>query len=67
MCVVLKCENACCAPRLSDPIRITSSDTTLFYQPLAAEVQRNGAGTKSVYTLLETALARNDTSRAVST
>ena len=42
---------------LSDPIRIGREDLTLFHQPLAAEVQRSGAVTKTVYTLLEKALA----------
>ena len=45
---------------LSDPIRISKEDLTVFHQPMAAEVQRNGAVTKSVYTLLEMALASSD-------
>lgn len=45
---------------LSDPIRIGKEDLTLFHQPLATEVQRNGAVTKSVFTLLEQALAHSD-------
>ena len=42
---------------LSDPIRITKDDLTLFHQPMAVEVEREGAVVKSVYTLLEKALA----------
>lgn len=45
---------------LSDPIRITKDDLTLFHQPMAVEVERNGAVVKTVYTLLETALASSD-------
>lgn len=45
---------------LSDSIRIGPDDLTLFYQPLAREVARNGTVTKSVYTLLERALAQSD-------
>ena len=45
---------------LSDTIRIGKEDLTVFHQPMAAEVQRNGAVTKSVYTLLEMALASSD-------
>ena len=45
---------------LSEAIRITPDDLTLFHQPLAAEVAREGAVTKSVYTLLEKALASSD-------
>ena len=45
---------------LSDSIRIGPDDLTLFYQPLAAEVKREGAVVKSVYTLLERALAYSD-------
>ena len=45
---------------LSDPIRIGREDLTVFHQPMAAEVERNGAVTKSVYTLLEMALATSD-------
>jgi beta-lactamase class A len=45
---------------LSDAIRIGKDDLTVFHQPMAAEVQRNGAVTKSVYTLLEMALASSD-------
>lgn len=45
---------------LSDPIRITREDLTLFHQPMAVEVERNGAVVKSVYTLLENALASSD-------
>lgn len=45
---------------LSDPIRIGPDDLTLFHQPLAAEVAQNGAVTKTVYTLMEQALARSD-------
>jgi beta-lactamase class A len=45
---------------LSDAIRIGKEDLTVFHQPMAAEVQRNGAVTKSVYTLLEMALASSD-------
>lgn len=45
---------------LSDSIRIGPDDLTLFYQPLAKEVARNGTVTKSVYTLLERALAFSD-------
>ena len=45
---------------LSDPIRIGPDDLTLFHQPLAAEVRREGAVIKSVYTLLEKALASSD-------
>lgn len=45
---------------LSDSIRIDRDDLTLFHQPLAAEVNKNGAVIKSVYTLLETSLAHSD-------
>lgn len=45
---------------LSDSIRIGPDDLTLFYQPLAAEVKREGGVVKSVYTLLERALAYSD-------
>jgi len=45
---------------LSDSIRIGKDDLTVFHQPMAAEVQRNGAVVKSVYTLLEMALASSD-------
>lgn len=45
---------------LSDAIRIGPEDLTLFYQPMAAEVKREGAVVKSVYTLLERALASSD-------
>ena len=45
---------------LSDPIRIGPDDLTLFYQPMAAEVQRQGTVIKTVYTLLEKALASSD-------
>lgn len=45
---------------LSDPIRITKDDLTVFYQPMAVEVEREGAVVKSVYTLLEQALASSD-------
>ncbi|MEH6791606.1 serine hydrolase [Parasphingorhabdus sp.] len=45
---------------LSDSIRITRDDLTVFYQPMAEEVEREGAVVKSVYTLLEKALASSD-------
>tara|TARA_R110000772_G_scaffold41803_10_gene97435 strand:- start:2101 stop:3195 length:1095 start_codon:yes stop_codon:yes gene_type:complete len=45
---------------LSDSIRIGPNDLTLFHQPLAVEVKRNGGVVKSVYTLLEKALAYSD-------
>lgn len=45
---------------LSDSIRIGPDDLTLFYQPLAAEVKREGSVIKSVYTLLERSLAFSD-------
>lgn len=45
---------------LSDAIRIGPEDLTLFHQPIATEVQREGAVIKSVYTLLEKALAHSD-------
>ena len=45
---------------LSDAIRIGREDLTLFHQPMAAEVEREGAVIKSVYTLLEKALASSD-------
>lgn len=45
---------------LSDAIQIGPDDLTLFYQPLAAEVKREGRVVKSVYTLLEKALAYSD-------
>ncbi|MEW4467600.1 serine hydrolase [Parasphingorhabdus sp. JC815] len=45
---------------LSDSIRIGPEDLTLFHQPMAAEVNRNGGVVKSVYTLLEKALAYSD-------
>ena len=45
---------------LSDPIRIGKEDLTVFHQPMAGEVERNGAVVKSVYTLLEMALASSD-------
>lgn len=45
---------------MSDAIRIGPEDLTLFYQPLAAEVKREGAVIKSVYTLLDRALSRSD-------
>jgi beta-lactamase class A len=45
---------------LSDPIRITKDDLTVFHQPMAAEVEQNGAVVKTVYTLLEKALASSD-------
>ena len=45
---------------LSDSIRIGPDDLTLFHQPIAAEVAREGAVVKSVYTLLERALASSD-------
>ncbi len=45
---------------LSDAIQIGPDDLTLFYQPMAAEVKREGSVVKSVYTLLERALAYSD-------
>jgi beta-lactamase class A len=45
---------------LSDPIRIGKEDLTVFHQPMAAEVERDGMVVKSVYTLLEMALASSD-------
>ncbi len=45
---------------LSDAIRIGPEDLTLFHQPLAVEVKREGAVIKSVYSLLEKALAHSD-------
>ncbi|WP_229955797.1 class A beta-lactamase [Parasphingorhabdus litoris] len=45
---------------LSDSIRIGPDDLTLFYQPMAAEVNRNGGVVKSVYTLLDKSLAYSD-------
>ncbi len=45
---------------LSDPIRIGKEDLTVFHQPMAVEVERNGAVVKTVYTLLEMALASSD-------
>ncbi len=45
---------------LSDAIRIGKEDLTVFHQPMAVEVERNGAVVKSVYTLLEMALASSD-------
>ncbi|MEH6757895.1 MAG: serine hydrolase [Parasphingorhabdus sp.] len=45
---------------LSDSIRIGPNDLTLFHQPLAAEVKSQGGVVKSVYTLLERALAYSD-------
>ncbi len=45
---------------LSDSIRIGPDDLTLFYQPLAAEVKREGGVVKSVFTLLEKSLAFSD-------
>jgi beta-lactamase class A len=45
---------------LSDPIRIGKEDLTVFHQPMAVEVEREGAVVKSVYTLLENALASSD-------
>lgn len=44
----------------SDAVRIGPEDLTLFHQPLAAEVQREGAVIKSVYTLLDRSLSRSD-------
>lgn len=45
---------------LSDPIRISREDLTVFHQPMAVEVEREGAVVKTVYTLLEKALASSD-------
>lgn len=45
---------------LSDAIRIGKEDLTLFHQPMAVEVEREGAVVKSVYTLLDKALASSD-------
>ncbi|AMO72396.1 serine hydrolase [Sphingorhabdus sp. M41] len=45
---------------LSDPIRIGKEDLTVFHQPMAVEVEREGSVVKSVYTLLEKALASSD-------
>ncbi len=45
---------------LSDPIRIGKEDLTVFHQPMAVEVEREGAVVKTVYTLLEKALASSD-------
>ncbi|WP_417622787.1 serine hydrolase [Parasphingorhabdus sp.] len=45
---------------LSDSIRIGKEDLTVFHQPMAVEVEREGAVVKSVYTLLEKALASSD-------
>lgn len=45
---------------LSDAIRIDRDDLTLFHQPIAVEVEREGAVVKTVYTLLEKALASSD-------
>lgn len=45
---------------LSDSISIGPNELTLFHQPIAAEVARNGTVTKSVYSLLEQALASSD-------
>ncbi|MGB5483778.1 serine hydrolase [Parasphingorhabdus sp.] len=45
---------------LSDPIRIGKEDLTVFHQPMAVEVEREGSVVKTVYTLLEKALASSD-------
>ena len=45
---------------LSDSIRIGKEDLTVFHQPMAVEVEKQGAVVKSVYTLLENALASSD-------
>lgn len=45
---------------LSDSIRIGKEDLTVFHQPMAVEVEREGSVVKSVYTLLEKALASSD-------
>lgn len=45
---------------LSDSIRIGKEDLTVFHQPMAVEVEREGSVIKSVYTLLEKALASSD-------
>ena len=45
---------------LSDPIRIGKEDLTVFHQPMAVEVEREGFVVKTVYTLLEKALASSD-------
>jgi len=45
---------------LSDAIRIGPDELTVFHQPIAADVRREGAVVKSVYTLLERALASSD-------
>lgn len=44
----------------SDAVRIGPEDLTLFHQPLAAEVRKEGAVIKSVYTLLDRSLSRSD-------
>lgn len=45
---------------LNESIRITPDDLTLFHQPIAGEVQRNGSATFTVRELLERALAKSD-------
>lgn len=47
---------------LNEPITIGRDDLTVFYQPLAARVQREGQITETVRSLLEQALASSDNS-----
>ena len=46
--------------RLSDPITLTRDDLTLFHQPIAALVAKQGAYTTTVGDLLTRALTRSD-------
>lgn len=47
---------------LDDQLRIGPEDLTLFYQPLAARVQREGGIIETVGTLLDMAITRSDNS-----
>ncbi|MEZ5710575.1 MAG: serine hydrolase [Blastomonas sp.] len=47
---------------LDDPVQIGRDDLTLFHQPLAARVAREGAITETVLSLLEQAITMSDNS-----
>lgn len=46
--------------RLDQPVRITADDLTLFNQPIAARVRRDGAVTETVASLISMAITKSD-------
>ena len=48
------------AVRLDDPVTLTRTDLTLFHQPIAAQVLRNGAVTTTLGRLLQDAITMSD-------